>query len=169
MRGVGHTARVMLCLTCVLVVVTVFARAGALYQFERPGQRDLFDKLTHELRCLVCQNESLADSGASLAQDLRLEIYHKVRAGQSEEEIKEFLIHRYGDFVLYDPPLNRDTLLLWFGPIILLLVAISGLAMIIRKQRRVDAQDTESPPSARAASCSHSLEMMMPVARRRNS
>ncbi len=78
-------------------------------------------KLESELRCLVCQNQTLADSNASLAEDLRAEVRELARAGKSDDEIRAYLVARYGDFVLYDPPLKRTTWLLWLGPFALLL------------------------------------------------
>ena len=77
-------------------------------------------KLEEELRCLVCQNQSLADSTAPLAEDLRREVRQLAVAGKSDDEIKQFLVARYGDFVLYRPPVKRTTWLLWFGPFVLL-------------------------------------------------
>jgi cytochrome c-type biogenesis protein CcmH len=91
--------------------------------------------LSHELRCLVCQNETLAESRADLADDLRREIREQMRAGKSDKEIIAFLTARYGDFVLYRPPVKPATYLLWFGPFVLLL---AGLVLLFRyvKQRR---------------------------------
>jgi cytochrome c-type biogenesis protein CcmH len=93
------------------------------FQFESPAQEAEFRELIGKLRCLVCQNESLAGSQAELAQDLRNEVYRMMRAGQSEGEILDFLVARYGDFVLYDPPLKPSTYILWFGPFIIIAVA----------------------------------------------
>jgi cytochrome c-type biogenesis protein CcmH len=92
-------------------------------------------KLSKELRCLVCQNETLADSQADLAQDLRSQIREQMRAGKSDKEIVSYLTDRYGQFVLYRPPVTPTTYLLWFGPFIFLL---AGLAVLFRyvKQRR---------------------------------
>jgi cytochrome c-type biogenesis protein CcmH len=91
--------------------------------------------LAHELRCLVCQNETLADSRADLAEDLRKEIREQMRAGKSDKEVIQFLTARYGQFVLYRPPVQPTTYLLWFGPFVLLL---GGLLVLFRyiKQRR---------------------------------
>jgi cytochrome c-type biogenesis protein CcmH len=96
--------------------------------------------LSQELRCLVCQNETLADSRADLAEDLRREIREQMKAGKTDQEIIAFLTQRYGDFVLYRPPVKPTTYLLWFGPFVLLLV---GLAILFRyvKQRRDSIND----------------------------
>src|SRR5216684_3058350 len=97
-------------------------------------------RLSQELRCLVCQNETLADSRADLAEDLRREIRNQMKAGKSDQEIIAFLTQRYGDFVLYRPPVKPTTYLLWFGPFVLLL---AGLAILFRyvKQRRDSIDD----------------------------
>jgi cytochrome c-type biogenesis protein CcmH len=95
-----------------------------LYTFTRPMDEALFIKLTHELRCSVCQNQYLADSMAPLAIDLMNEIYKKVRDQHSEQQIIEFVTSRYGEFVLYRPPLQWNTSLLWFGPILMLILGM---------------------------------------------
>lgn len=92
-------------------------------QFPNAAEQARYDALISTLRCLVCQNQTLADSEAGLAQDLRKIIHDRIIAGQSDEQIKKFLIARYGDFVLYRPPLQSNTWLLWFGPFLLLVVA----------------------------------------------
>lgn len=88
--------------------------------------------IAEDLRCLVCQNESLAGSRAELANDLRREVRSLIKSGKSDDEIKEFLVSRYGDFVLYKPPVKPTTWLLWFGPLLLLLGAIWLLVRTIR-------------------------------------
>lgn len=91
--------------------------------------------IAEELRCLVCQNESLAGSRADLAQDLRREVRTLIKSGKSDAEIKEYLVARYGDFVLYRPPVKPTTWLLWFGPLVLLLGAAWVLIGIIRRSQ----------------------------------
>ncbi len=95
--------------------------------------------IAEELRCLVCQNETIAASRADLAVDLRKQIALKLTAGQSKQEIIDFMVARYGDFVLYRPALNTRTVLLWFGPFVLLAVAATVLTIHIRRRRRVAA------------------------------
>ena len=90
------------------------------FEFEDSKQEERYKQLVEELRCLVCQNQSLADSNADLAQDFRDEIYKKILEGQSNSEIINYLVTRYGDFVLYKPPVKTKTLFLWFGPFVLL-------------------------------------------------
>jgi cytochrome c-type biogenesis protein CcmH len=96
--------------------------------FENQEQQDRFNQLTEELRCLVCQNQTLADSDAPLAHDLRSEAHEMLLAGNSNDEIKQFMVERYGDFVLYRPPVQKNTYLLWLGPLLFLL----GGALILR-------------------------------------
>jgi cytochrome c-type biogenesis protein CcmH len=107
--------------------------------------------LAHELRCLVCQNETIAASHADLAVDLRNQIRLKLVAGQSERQILDFMVQRYGDFVLYRPPLKATTVMLWAGPFVLLLVAGAALALNIRKRRQAVAAQALSPEQARRA------------------
>jgi len=130
------------------------------YTFDSPEEEEEFRALTAELRCLVCQNQSLADSDAELADDLRREVYELFRAGKSHEEISTFLTDRYGDFVLYDPPLKPSTYVLWFGPLFMFLIGCVMLVRTLRKktqsqetalseeeQRRLDALLNETPDS----------------------
>ena len=96
--------------------------------------------LAEELRCLVCQNQSLADSHADLAVDLRNQIREKFRSGMSERQVIDFMVERYGDFVLYRPPLKPTTLLLWFGPLLLIVI---GLVVLVRRVRRTAGASVE--------------------------
>jgi len=98
-----------------------------------PAQIELYERLTEEVRCLVCQNQTIGDSNAALAADLRREVREQVAAGHTEAEIKSFLTDRYGDFVLYKPRYGGPALLLWLAPAVLLLF---GLAMFWRSLRR---------------------------------
>jgi len=104
------------------------------YTFENAEQEEIFYKLSDELRCLVCQNQNIAESNADLAKDLRREIYNMISEGQTEEEIIEFMVQRYGDYVLYRPPMKPLTWLLWFGPAI---VFLFGLYYAIKRFRSV--------------------------------
>ncbi|MGB5734203.1 MAG: cytochrome c-type biogenesis protein [Thiohalocapsa sp.] len=111
------------------------------FTFDSPQQQAEFRELISKLRCLVCQNESLAGSQAELAQDLRNEVYKMTRAGQSQEEILDFLVSRYGDFVLYDPPLKPSTYVLWFGPFVL--IGIGAVFMVRALLRKKATRDTD--------------------------
>jgi len=128
-----------------LIILIVFCFGGALVAKEaQPNEDPKLEQrmraLTEQLRCLVCQNETLADSRADLAEDLRKQIREQMRAGKSDQDILAFLTQRYGDFVLYKPPVKATTYLLWFGPFILL---IAGTLVLYRylKHRRELIQD----------------------------
>ena len=110
----------------------------------------LYIRLTHEVRCLVCQNQTIADSNAPLAADLRREIRQMLEEGRSENEVTTFLLDRYGDFVLYKPRFKASTAALWLAPGLLLLIGGLGLGRIIRRRRGlpVPADDDEGPPEA---------------------
>lgn len=110
----------------------VFAGIDA-FSFKSPQQEARYHRLTQELRCLVCQNESLAASNADLAQDLRREVYHMILDGKSDKEIVDFLVARYGDFVLYRPPVKNTTYLLWGGPLLLFIVGAVVLVVLVRR------------------------------------
>ena len=97
--------------------------------------------LSEELRCLVCQNQTIADSNAELAQDLRHEIRGMIAAGKSDKEITDFMVARYGDFVLYRPPVKGITLLLWGGPIALMLLGLFALQRYLRQRARRMGED----------------------------
>ncbi len=106
-----------------------------VYDFKTAEQEALYQKLTKELRCLVCQNQNLADSDAGLAKDLKDQVAKFVTAGQDEETIKAYMIERYGDFVNYEPPLNASTLFLWFSPLLVFIVGGVILFFNIRKKQ----------------------------------
>ncbi|MSQ64093.1 MAG: cytochrome c-type biogenesis protein CcmH [Betaproteobacteria bacterium] len=101
-----------------------------------PETEERIRRLSEKLRCLVCQNQTLADSNAELASDLRRQLREQVAAGHSDDEILDFLVQRYGDFVLYDPPFKATTLLLWLGPFVLLAAAALVLVTTLRRRRR---------------------------------
>ncbi|NOU00106.1 MAG: cytochrome c-type biogenesis protein CcmH [Gallionella sp.] len=92
--------------------------------------------LAQNLRCLVCQNESLASSHSGLAEDLRREVREQMTKGLTDQEIIDYLVSRYGDFVLFDPPVKRYTLVLWYGPFALLIIGLIGLVVQLRKRKK---------------------------------
>ena len=106
-------------------------------------------QLEEKLRCLVCQNQTLADSSAELAGDLRRQVREQVKAGRSDEQIVDYLVQRYGDFVLYDPPFKAATLLLWIGPFVLLAAAALVLVTILRRRRRAAEEPALAPDDRR--------------------
>ncbi|TBU98263.1 cytochrome c-type biogenesis protein [Stutzerimonas kirkiae] len=109
------------------------------YEFRDEAERARYRTLVEELRCPKCQNQNIADSNAPIAMDLRQEIFRMLEEGKSNEQIVDFLVARYGDFVLYRPPLNDKTLLLWYGPGALLLAGFAVLAVILVRRRRTVA------------------------------
>jgi cytochrome c-type biogenesis protein CcmH len=139
-----------------LVAVFIFfcalctaAHAIDALPFKDRAEELRFQALTKQLRCLVCQNESLADSNAPLAADLRRDVFEQIEAGKSDEEIKAWLTSRYSDFVLYDPPLRAGTWLLWFGPALVLVGGGTAIALIVRRRSRAAAlSSTASQPAA---------------------
>ncbi|MEM7707593.1 MAG: cytochrome c-type biogenesis protein [Pseudomonadota bacterium] len=113
--------------------------------FESPAQEERYWALIEELRCLVCQNQNLADSDATLAKDLRDQVLEMMVAGQSNDQIKSFLAERYGDFVLYRPPVKPATWGLWFGPLVLVLIGGMALVFNLRRRRALPAQVLADP------------------------
>jgi cytochrome c-type biogenesis protein CcmH len=126
-----------------LSVVTVFSAFAASPVSENPDLEKRVMALAEELRCLVCQNQTLADSHASLAIDLKNRIRELLREGKTEREVLDFMVQRYGDFVLYRPPLRATTALLWAGPFILLALGVTGLIVWLRKRRPPEAEVTQ--------------------------
>jgi cytochrome c-type biogenesis protein CcmH len=131
-------------LLILLVSLSVMAQTSQVQEplvFESQEQQDRFDQLTKELRCLVCQNQNLADSDAQLAHDLRREVHDLLLTGRNNDEIKQFLVDRYGDFVLYRPPVQTNTYLLWVAPLILLLIGAWILRASIGKRSEMLTTD----------------------------
>lgn len=108
-----------------------------VYKFENPAEEKIYKELTEELRCLVCQNQNIADSNAELAQDMRHKTYQLVRSGMDKRQVADYMSERYGDFVLYKPPFNTKTAVLWVGPFLLFVFAIWVMSRTI-KARRAD-------------------------------
>jgi cytochrome c-type biogenesis protein CcmH len=140
--GKKHPARMRHCLIACGLALAFNAPAVEIRQFGDPAKQQAYENLVKELRCLVCQNQSLADSDADLAKDLRTEVYDIIQSGKSEQEAVRFLVDRYGDFVLYNPPLKASTSLLWAGPFALLLGGLAWLALLAKKR----SQGRESAP-----------------------
>ena len=131
--------RPMMMVASAITMLTIFVSAlnalqanQTLEAFEDPHKQALYIRLTKELRCLVCQNQNLADSNADLAKDLRKKSYEMVDQGKSYQQIVEFMVTRYGDFVLYKPPFKSTTLLLWLSPFLLVIFIV--LAIIRQKK-----------------------------------
>jgi cytochrome c-type biogenesis protein CcmH len=133
-----------------LLLLPLLAFAEAQPMGDDPAVEARLRALSTELRCLVCQNQTLADSSAPLAEDLRREIRELIAKGMSDKEITDYLVVRYGDFVRYRPPVKSQTLLLWTGPAILLLTGLGGLWWVLRKRNALlpDENDNEEGEEA---------------------
>jgi cytochrome c-type biogenesis protein CcmH len=134
-----------------LLLVAVLAFAGVAHAqaiepmpFADHAQELRFQQLTQQLRCPMCQNETLADSNAPIARDLRNHIFRLMQQGKSDGEIKQYLVDRYSDYVLYDPPLNPGTWLLWFGPLLILCGGAGVVLVAIRKRNRSESASSLS-------------------------
>ena len=123
-------------LILVLLTFSLNCFAAVEYKkFDTPQQEEVYKVLIEELRCLVCQNQTIADSNAELAQDLRRQVYEMLQQGKSKDEIATFMTDRYGDFVLYNPPFKVKTGVLWIGPVIFLLIGLAMLIVISRRKK----------------------------------
>jgi cytochrome c-type biogenesis protein CcmH len=141
--------RLLMVLLCFLPVLSYAGEAKDLA--DDPVVEKRMVKLAENLRCLVCQNESLASSRSDLAKDLRQEVREQIKKGMSDQEIIDYLVARYGDFVLFDPPMKRYTILLWYGPFALLLIGVVVLIAQLRKRNTKVAEPALSPEDAKRA------------------
>jgi len=163
MEALFQTLRARASLRLLALLLAVVAPLGAAAkEAESVGPDPVIEqrmmKLADELRCLVCQNQTIADSQAELAADLRQQVRELIRKGMSDEEIKAYLVARYGDFVLYRPPVNGNTLLLWFGPAVLLAGGMVALVIALRRRiARIDAAEKSQPLSDDEARRAHRL------------
>jgi cytochrome c-type biogenesis protein CcmH len=135
-------------LFAILLLVSLPALSAVqIYRFDTPEQEQRFNTLGKELRCLVCQGQAIGDSNSDLANDLKAEVHRMILEGKSDADIIDFMVARYGDFVLFRPPVNGMTYLLWFGPGVLLIV---GLMVALRLVRRTAAPAAEPDAAALA-------------------
>ncbi|MDO9423604.1 MAG: cytochrome c-type biogenesis protein CcmH [Methylobacter sp.] len=124
-----------------LSIIFLLAVSGIAYatgvspQFADQEQQQAYDTLTSELRCLVCQNQTIADSNAELAADLRRQVYEMLQQGKSKQEIAQYMTDRYGDFVLYNPPFKLKTGVLWLGPVAFLLIGLVIVFLLVRRKK----------------------------------
>ena len=132
-----NRARLLLPLVLLSLLAPFAIAKDAQPASDDPALEQRLTRLSQELRCLVCQNETLADSRADLAEDLRREIREQMRAGKSDKEIIDFLTARYGQFILYKPQVTPTTYLLWFGPFVLLLAGLLVLFRYIKRRREM--------------------------------
>ena len=123
-------------IACLLSVSLCLHAAIEIYQFDSPEQEARFRQLGYELRCPKCQNPAIGDSDAEISGDLRAEVYRMLKDGATDDEIKEFMVARYGRYVLYNPPLDKQTLILWFGPAFLLILGGIFVGLRIRQSKK---------------------------------
>lgn len=126
----------ILILAVALILSPIAGAIDAGQRFDDPAKQARYERLIHDLRCLVCQNESIADSNAPLANDLRREVRELMEEGKGDAEIRDFLTERYGDFVLYRPPLKPRTWLLWSAPILFLLGGLGVVGVVVARRAR---------------------------------
>ena len=155
-------AKWCLWLLILLAPVTVAAKE-AVPAADDPVLEARMQRIAAELRCLVCQNQTIADSHSGLAEDLRREVRNQLRRGASDEEVVQYMTDRYGDFVRYRPPFKASTALLWAGPALLLAAGLVGMTLVLRRRAQLPpdqfepdegdaaAQTTEAPPGERPA------------------
>ena len=134
LKHLAFGVALMLALVAPTLALAQAGNAVTPPQFTDRAEAKRFHALTEELRCVKCQNQSLADSNAAIAQDLRLEVLDLMRQGKTDAEVKHYLVARYGEFVLYRPRVEPTTWLLWFGPAVVLLVGGFVVAGIVRKR-----------------------------------
>jgi len=124
-----------------LLLLSPIVNAVDTYQFNNPEKQAAYDSLVSELRCLVCQNQTIGDSNAELAADLRRQVYEMLQQGKSKADIQQFMTDRYGDFVLYNPPFKATTSLLWLGPVAFLLIGLIAVFLFVRRKKSLPTAD----------------------------
>ena len=166
MRAVRNSARSALAALALLAASLAACARDAPPEAADPALEARMVRITSELRCLVCQNQTIADSNAALAVDLRRETRELLKEGKSDDEVVAYMTARYGDFVLYRPPLRATTLLLWFGPALLLAIGATVLVVVLRKRSRMSADAFEpdddeleraDDDEARAVAAAHAI------------
>jgi len=129
--------RKLIVIFSLLLLVPILEAAVEVKQFQNPENEQRYKNLINEFRCVVCQNQNIADSNAALAKDLRKQVFKMINAGKSDEEIMMFMVTRYGDFVLYRPQFNSMTFLLWVGPFVIFIIGLYFLISFIRQRKEV--------------------------------
>ncbi|MGH1485972.1 MAG: cytochrome c-type biogenesis protein [Cellvibrionaceae bacterium] len=132
--------RLLMLFVALNLSVTAIA-AVDIYEFDTESQRYRYHVLVEELRCPKCQNQNLSGSNSEIAADLRRELHRLLVEGKTDREIKDFMVARYGDFVLYKPPLKASTIMLWAFPILLVVIGVIVLTMVVRQRRAVNTND----------------------------
>ncbi len=134
---------------CFLLFTPPLQAAIESYEFESTQMEADYYRLIRELRCLVCQNQNLAGSNADLAKDLRRQTYEMLTQGNTPDQVAQYMVDRYGDFVLYRPRLKRDTLLLWFGPFVMLVLVLWLVIRAMRKKQNLVPPNADALERAR--------------------
>ena len=137
--------RALLAMLVALVLVLPAFALDTAPAFDDPVQQERYQRITHQLRCLQCRSESIADSGVTLAADLRRQVREMMAAGKSDQEIFQHMVDRYGDYVLYKPPVVARTLVLWGAPILLLIGGGAIAAFVIARKSRLPDTDPADP------------------------
>lgn len=128
---------------CCAMVLSLAAQAFDIYEFETPAQEQQYRKLITELRCPKCQNQSIGDSDADISEDMRRKTAELINEGKSNEEVVEYFRARYGDFVSYRPPMDATTVVLWFGPAVILLLGVVAVVFAVRRALQRNLEDDE--------------------------
>ncbi|MCF6256425.1 MAG: cytochrome c-type biogenesis protein CcmH [Gammaproteobacteria bacterium] len=136
-----NSLKIGIVLLCLFVFAPPAFAKEAEYMVADPEMEKTVNAISEELRCLVCQNQTIADSNAPLAVDLKNQVRDMVESGQSQSDIIDYMVERYGDFVRYRPPMNTSTMLLWVGPFLLLLIGVVVLVVNLRKRTTVIKND----------------------------
>lgn len=144
----------------VLLLVSPGMALGGIqvYEFESAEQQQRFDDITADLRCPKCQNQNIAASDAPIAKDMRDQVYQRIRNGESDQQIIDAMIERFGDFVYYRPPLTAATLFLWFGPLVLALIGVMIIVNIVRGNRRGAGPGLSAEERARVDALIHNSD-----------
>ena len=145
----------------IFILPTIALGAIDTYQFEGEGQQDRFRALTNELRCPKCQNQNIADSNSEIAKDLRGEIHRLLSEGESNEQIVDFMVTRYGDFVLYKPPVKTMTYPLWFGPFVLVFLGGVIVFWIGRRSKEPERDLSNDGPQSLSDTEKQRLERLL--------
>jgi cytochrome c-type biogenesis protein CcmH len=151
--------RPLLCLLFALIACSVNAQED-IYRFSSEKNRASFEKLTQELRCPKCLNQNLAGSESEISKIMRDVIAEEIEAGQSEIAIKQMMVDRYSEFVLYDPPVKKETMLLWAMPIVMIGIGLIAFIMILSKRRRFLVKEAQEPSENAVKSEFHSADKL---------
>ena len=138
--------------TLLAVIASSVQALDGLYEFDTENQRESYKTLSTELRCPKCQNQNLADSNSEISEAMRDVIAEELLSGRTEQEIKDMMVERYGDFVLYKPPVKKETIILWWAPIVFLLVVFLCLGFVVFKRSQYVDDDSDGDELTESAS-----------------